>query len=58
MVSSTEHSKTAEDDDRVEENPPDAVASQPDSDTELAKLEDRWRRAVADLDNLRKRYAR
>jgi len=26
--------------------------------TELAKLEDRWRRAVADLDNLRKRYAR
>jgi molecular chaperone GrpE len=25
---------------------------------ELAELEDRWRRAVADLDNLRKRYAR
>ena len=24
----------------------------------LAELEDRWRRAVADLDNLRKRYAR
>src|SRR5919106_5482008 len=24
----------------------------------LADLEDRWRRAVADLDNLRKRYAR
>ncbi len=55
---STEHSKTEEDDDRVDENPPEAVASQPDSDTELAKLEDRWRRAVADLDNLRKRYAR
>ena len=58
MVSSAEHSKTEEDDDRVDESPPDAVASQPDSDTELAKLEDRWRRAVADLDNLRKRYAR
>ncbi|MDT5331576.1 MAG: molecular chaperone GrpE, partial [Mycobacterium sp.] len=38
--------------------PPEVVASQPDSDAELAKLEDRWRRAVADLDNLRKRYAR
>lgn len=25
---------------------------------EIAELEDRWRRAVADLDNLRKRYAR
>jgi molecular chaperone GrpE len=58
MVSSTEHSKTGENDDRVDENPPEAVASQTDSDTELAKLEDRWRRAVADLDNLRKRYAR
>src|SRR5258708_2998157 len=58
MVSPAEHSKTEEDDDRVDESPPDAAASQPDSDTELAKLEDRWRRAVADLDNLRKRYAR
>jgi molecular chaperone GrpE len=58
MVSPTEHSKTQEDDDRVAENPPEGVASQPDSDAELAKLEDRWRRAVADLDNLRKRYAR
>ena len=57
MVSSTEHSKT-DDDGRVDENPSEAVASQPDSDEELAKLEDRWRRAVADLDNLRKRYAR
>ena len=34
------------------------VDSQPDIKTELAQLEDRWRRAVADLDNLRKRYAR
>jgi molecular chaperone GrpE len=34
------------------------VASQADRDEELARLEDRWRRAVADLDNLRKRYAR
>ena len=34
------------------------VAAQSDRDEELARLEDRWRRAVADLDNLRKRYAR
>jgi molecular chaperone GrpE len=58
MVSPAEHSKTEQDDDRVGESPPEAVASQPDADLELAKLEDRWRRAVADLDNLRKRYAR
>jgi molecular chaperone GrpE len=58
MVSPAEHSKTEQDDGRVDGNPPEVVASQPDSDKELAKLEDRWRRAVADLDNLRKRYAR
>src|SRR3954470_15207087 len=32
----------------------DATAEGPDA----AELEDRWRRALADLDNLRKRYAR
>src|SRR5580700_10472122 len=58
MASSTEHSKTDEDRDAVGESPPEAVASQTDSDAELARLEDRWRRALADLDNLRKRYAR
>jgi molecular chaperone GrpE len=58
MVSSTEHSKTDEDRDAVGDSAPEAVASHTDSDAELAKLEDRWRRAVADLDNLRKRYAR
>jgi molecular chaperone GrpE len=57
MVSPAEHSNTEETDER-DERPPEAVASQPDSDAELAKLEDRWRRAVADLDNLRKRYSR
>ncbi len=58
MVSSTEHSKTDENRDAVDGGPPEAVASEPDSGAELAKVEDRWRRAVADLDNLRKRYAR
>ncbi|HTY31079.1 nucleotide exchange factor GrpE [Mycobacterium sp.] len=57
MVSPAEHSKTDEND-RVDESPPEAVASQSDSDKERAQLEDRWRRAVADLDNVRKRYAR
>jgi molecular chaperone GrpE len=40
---------------------PDAEESnapESDSSAELARLEDRWRRAVADLDNLRKRFAR
>src|SRR6201990_579661 len=58
MVSPAEQAKTDQDDARVAENPPEAVASQPDSGAELAKVEDSWRRAVADLDNLRKRYAR
>lgn len=58
MVSPAEQSRTESDDDRVAGNPPEEVASQIDSDEQLAKLEDRWRRAVADLDNLRKRYAR
>ena len=39
-------------------NEVEPLAAQPDRDQELARLEDRWRRAVADLDNLRKRYAR
>ncbi|OBA64498.1 nucleotide exchange factor GrpE [Mycobacterium sp. 1100029.7] len=58
MVSPTEHSKTEEDGNRVDGSPSKAVDPQPDSDKERAQLEDRWRRAVADLDNVRKRYAR
>jgi molecular chaperone GrpE len=40
--------------------PPGAAESAPPvpQPAEIAALEDRWRRAVADLDNLRKRYAR
>jgi molecular chaperone GrpE len=34
------------------------AAEQPAPDELAAELEDRWRRALADLDNLRKRYAR
>ena len=38
MASSTEHSKTDENRDAVGGSPPEAVASQTDSDAELAKL--------------------
>ena len=38
----------------VEQVPPTSRVEGPDP----AELEDRWRRAAADLDNLRKRYAR
>jgi molecular chaperone GrpE len=37
--------------------PPAGAAPAPDG-PDVAELEDRWRRALADLDNLRKRYAR
>src|SRR4051812_45356157 len=30
----------------------------PNTGPDVAELEDRWRRALADLDNVRKRYAR
>jgi molecular chaperone GrpE len=40
------------------EQPPKLEEPAPAASPELAELEDRWRRAVADLDNLRKRYAR
>jgi molecular chaperone GrpE len=39
---------------RPEQRPEPDESGEPD----LAELEDRWRRALADLDNLRKRYAR
>jgi molecular chaperone GrpE len=57
-----EQSTTQESRDDPVETPTDAspetVVPQSNSDVELAQLEDRWRRALADLDNLRKRYAR
>jgi molecular chaperone GrpE len=41
----------------VAENTQDTDTGEP-PDVELARIEDRWRRAAADLDNLRKRFAR
>jgi molecular chaperone GrpE len=43
--------------DRAEAATPEAPEA-PVAEAELAELEERWRRALADLDNLRKRYAR
>ncbi|OZC95442.1 nucleotide exchange factor GrpE [Rhodococcus sp. 06-235-1A] len=36
----------------------ETVPDHADTSAEAARLDDRWRRAVADLDNLRKRYAK
>src|SRR5690606_30704440 len=36
----------------------EAAAASAETDAKLAELEDRWLRAVADLDNLRKRISR
>lgn len=65
MGTPAEQSTTQENRDGPVETPTDASAQAPEnvvpqsnSDIELARLEDRWRRALADLDNLRKRYAR
>lgn len=40
------------------ERPDDAGVDPAGDGSEVAELEDRWRRALADLDNLRKRYSR
>ncbi|MCW2659737.1 MAG: hypothetical protein JWP83_889 [Mycobacterium sp.] len=53
-----EQSTSEQNHDRPTDATAEPVANQADWDEELARLEDRWRRAVADLDNLRKRYAR
>ncbi|MFF8959528.1 nucleotide exchange factor GrpE [Streptomyces sp. NPDC014894] len=40
-------------------NPPEAAVTRPDAgEPDAEELTDRWRRALADLDNLRKRHAR
>src|ERR1700716_456663 len=54
-----EQSTSAQGQDMLSDAAAKPVASQDNiRDEELARLEDRWRRAVADMDNLRKRYAR
>lgn len=58
MDTQAEPSTTGQNRDGPSEDEVEPVAAQDDRDEELARLEDRWRRAVADLDNVRKRYAR
>ena len=58
-MASPERQSNAEDEHSgVAEAAPEPAAPESDSTAELARFEDRWRRALADLDNLRKRYAR
>ena len=57
-MSTPAEQSTTENHDEASAATSEPVAAQPDTDDELARLEDRWRRALADLDNLRKRYAR
>ena len=58
MASPEEHPNNEDDRSGVAEAAPEPAAPESDASAELARLEDRWRRAVADLDNFRKRYAR
>jgi molecular chaperone GrpE len=58
MDTQAEQSTTGQNREESSSESSEPVAAQSDRDEELARLEDRWRRAVADLDNLRKRYAR
>jgi molecular chaperone GrpE len=44
--------------DRSEDRPSGRPSDRPEGGPDAAELEDRWRRTAADLDNLRKRYAR
>src|SRR6478672_4206141 len=48
--------KDGNDQPRVDEST--AEDTEPDLRARVAELEDRWRRTVADLDNMRKRFAR
>ena len=58
MASPEEHPTTDGERSGAADVAPEPNVSESDSGAELARLEDRWRRAVADLDNLRKRFAR
>ncbi|MFC9760447.1 nucleotide exchange factor GrpE [Rhodococcus jostii] len=56
--STTEPATDGTDTDQTETAPDRDDTDQTETGAELAQLEDRWRRALADLDNLRKRYAK
>jgi molecular chaperone GrpE len=58
MASPDHYPNTEDERSGAAEAAPEPNSPESDTSAELARLEDRWRRAVADLDNLRKRHAR
>ena len=58
MEMSADHSTTEPATDGTDGDQTETAPDRTDTGAELAQLEDRWRRALADLDNLRKRYAK
>ena len=58
MERSADHSTTEPATDGTDGDQTETAPDRTDTGAELAQLEDRWRRALADLDNLRKRYAK
>ena len=58
MDRSADHSTTEPATDGTDGDQTETAPDRTDTGAELAQLEDRWRRAVADLDNLRKRYSK
>lgn len=58
MDRSADHSTTEPSTDGTDGDQTETAPDRTDTGAEFAQLEDRWRRALADLDNLRKRYAK
>ena len=58
MGSPAQGSTAGQNSEGVGEATPESTTTESGRNEESARLEDRWRRAVADLDNLRKRFAR
>ena len=58
MDRSADHSTTEPATDGTDGDQTETAPDRTDTGAEFAQLEDRWRRALADLDNLRKRYAK
>ena len=58
MERSADHSTTEPATDGTDGDQTETAPDRTDTGAEFAQLEDRWRRALADLDNLRKRYAK
>ncbi|MDJ0401660.1 nucleotide exchange factor GrpE [Rhodococcus pyridinivorans] len=58
MDRSADHSTTEQATDHTDTDQTETRPDHTDTEAKLAQLEDRWRRALADLDNLRKRYAK